>query len=316
MRKYIIKRLLTLIPVLFVVSIAIFLLIHLTPGNPAAAMLGDLATPEAIARLSESLGLNDPLPVQYFRWISGVFRGNLGTSLFIKGSMIEILKNHLVPTLQLTSYAIIIATVIAVPLGILAAVKRGQMPDQVISMFSIMGISLPSFLLGLGLILLLSVKLGLLPSSGYHPISEVGWATHLRYMAMPSIALGSIEAALMIRMTRSSMLEILGSDYIRMAKAKGVPRFKIFMKHALRNALIGIVTVVGLAFMSLLAGATVTESIFNIPGIGKLTLNSVMRRDYQVIQAVVLMVSLTNVLITLIIDLIYGLIDPRVRLGQ
>jgi len=135
-------------------------------------------------------------------------------------------------------------------------------------------------------------------------------------MAMPSIALGSIEAAVMIRMTRSSMLEILGSDYIRMAKAKGVPRFKIFMKHALRNALIGIVTVVGLAFMSLLAGATVTESIFNIPGIGKLTLNSVMRRDYQVIQAVVLMVSLTNVLITLIIDLIYGLIDPRVRLGQ
>lgn len=316
MYKYIIKRLLSLIPVLFIVSIAIFLLIHITPGDPAAMMLGDQATNEAIAQLRDSLGLNDPLPVQYFRWIRDIFRGDLGTSLFIKGSMIDILGEHLVPTLQLTTFSLVLAVLFAIPLGILAAKNRGLLVDQAISMLSIFGISMPSFLLGLLLILVLAVATGLLPVAGYKPIDQFGLREHLRYMVLPAIALGFIESALMIRMTRSSMLEILNSDYIRMAKSKGVSNFVIFTKHALRNALITIVTVIGQAFMVLLGGAVVTEQIFNIPGIGKLTINSVMRRDYEVIQAVVLMVSLTNVLVTLFVDLLYGFIDPRVRITE
>jgi len=314
MHKFIIRRTLTVIPVLFVVSIAIFLLIHLTPGDPAAMMLGDQATDEAIAELRDKLGLNDPLPVQYFHWILDIFKGDLGTSLFIDEPMTAILADHLNPTLQLTTLALALAVLFAIPLGILAAKNRGVSADQIISMISIVGISLPSFLLGLILILIFSVGLGWLPVAGYKSIEEFGWGEHLRYMILPAVALGFIEAALMIRMTRASMLEILSSDYIRMAKAKGVSNFVIFAKHALRNALISIVTVAGQAFMVLLGGAAVTETIFNIPGIGKLTINSVMRRDYEVIQAVVLLVSLTNVLITLIIDLLYGIIDPRVRI--
>ena len=315
MQKYILKRLLTLIPVLFIVSIVIFMLIRLIPGDPAAAMLGDKATAEQIAALRHTLGLDEPLLLQYVYWIRDIFRGDLGTSLFMDGTMAEIIGSHMIPTLQQTFVAILFAAAVGVPLGMIAAVKRGGAVDQIISTFSIIGVSLPSFLMGLGLVLLFSVRLGWLPSSGYKPISEAGWITHIRYMLLPGIALGFIEMGLIIRMSRSSMLEILSADYMRMAKAKGVSRLKMFLKHALRNALVGIVTVVGLAFISCLGGAAVTETIFNIPGIGKLTLNSVMRRDYEVVQAVVLVVSLLNVLCTLVLDILYGLIDPRVRIS-
>lgn len=315
MKKYLIRRLLTLIPVLFIVSIVIFTLIHLTPGDPAAMMLGDQAEDAAIAELRESMGLNDPLPIQYFRWISDVFHGDLGESIFIKGSMTEILKSHLGPTLALTTYALILAAIFAIPMGIFAAKHRGNLGDHAVSVVSMCGISMPSFLLGLLLILLFAVILGWLPAAGYKSVAEAGLWEHLRYLTLPAIALGFIEAGLMIRMTRSSMLEVLGSDYIRMAKAKGLSQKVIFLKHALRNSLISIVTVIGQAFMVLLAGATVVESVFNIPGIGKLTINSVMRRDYEVIQAVVLMISVTNVLVSLVIDLLYGVIDPRARVS-
>lgn len=315
MHKYVIKRLLSLIPVLFIVSIVIFMLIHLVPGDPAAMMLGEQATPAQIEALRETLGLNEPLVLQYIHWVRDIFRGDLGTSLFMDGTMLEIIHTHMIPTLQQTFIAIAFATLVGVPLGMIAAIKRGRAADQLISTFSIIGVSMPSFLMGLGLVLLFAVKLGWLPSSGYKEIATYGWLTHIRYMILPGIALGFIELGLIIRMTRSSMLEIMGSDYMRMAKAKGVSRFRLFTKHAMKNALVGIVTVVGLAFISCLGGAAVTETIFNIPGIGKLTLNSVMRRDYEVVQAVVLVVSLLNVLCTLVLDLIYGLIDPRVRVA-
>ena len=300
MARYILKRLLSLIPVLFVVSLVIFMLIHLIPGDPAAAILGEEATPEQIAALRETLGFNDPLPVQYLRWVGGLFRGNWGTSLFMDWTMLEIIGSHMIPTLQQTLVAVGFATLVGVPLGMLAA---------------IVGISLPSFLMGLCLVLLISVKLRWLPSSGYKSIADFGWITHIRYMLLPGIALGFIEMGLIIRMTRSAMLEILSADYIRMAKAKGVSPRRMFFLHAFRNALIGILTVVGLSFISCLGGATVTETIFNIPGLGKLTLNAVMRRDYEVVQAVVLLVSLLNVLCTLLLDLLYALVDPRVRLN-
>ena len=315
MHKYILKRLLSLIPVLFVVSLAIFLLIHLVPGDPAAAILGEEASPEQIAALRETLGFNDPLPVQYFRWVAGLFRGDWGTSFFMEGTMLEIIGSHMIPTLQQTLVAVGFATLVGVPLGMVAAIRHGSPTDRIISAFSSVGISLPSFLMGLCLVLLISVKLRWLPSSGYKSIADFGWQTHIRYMLLPGIALGFIEMGLIIRMTRSSMLEILSADYMRMAKAKGVSRRKMFFRHALMNALIGILTVVGLSFISCLGGATVTETIFNIPGLGKLTLNAVMRRDYEVVQAVVLLVSLMNVLCTLVLDLLYALIDPRVRLN-
>ena len=315
MHKYLLKRLLSLIPVLFVVSLAIFLLIHLVPGDPAAAILGEEASPEQIAALRETLGFNDPLPLQYLRWVGGLFRGDWGTSFFMEGTMLEIIGAHMIPTLQQTLVAVGFATLIGVPLGMLAAIRHGSPLDRIISAFSSVGISLPSFLMGLCLVLLISVKLRSLPSSGYKSIADFGWQTHIRYMLLPGIALGFIEMGLIIRMTRSSMLEILSADYMRMAKAKGVSRRRMFFRHALMNALIGILTVVGLSFISCLGGAIVTETIFNIPGLGKLTLNAVMRRDYEVVQAVVLLVSLMNVLCTLILDLLYALIDPRVRLN-
>ena len=314
MHKYLLKRLLSLIPVLFVVSLAIFLLIHLVPGDPAAAILGDEASPEQIAALRETLGFNDPLPVQYLHWIGGLFRGDWGTSFFMEGTMLEIIGSHVIPTLQQTLVAVGFATLVGVPLGMIAAVRHGSLSDRIISAFSSVGISLPSFLMGLCLVLLISVKLRWLPSSGYKSIADFGWLTHIRSMLLPGIALGFIEMGLIIRMTRSSMLEILNADYMRMAKAKGVSRRKMFFRHALMNAMIGILTVVGLSFISCRGGATVTETIFNIPGLGKLTLNAVMRRDYEVVQAVVLLVSLMNVLCTLILDLLYALVDPRVRL--
>lgn len=315
MKKYIIKRLLTLIPVLILVSLVIFMLVHLTPGDPAAMLLGDQAKDAEIAALREKMGFNDPLPVQYFRWLGGVLRGDLGESVFINDSMSHILLEHMGPSLALTCFALVLAALFAVPLGILAAKSRGRLPDSIVSVTSMVGISMPSFLLGLLLILLFAVKLKWLPASGYVPISQ-GWGKHLKYLTMPAIALGFIESGLMIRMTRSAMLEVLDSDYIRAARAKGVSLFTLFTRHALRNALIPIVTVIGQSFMVLLAGATVVETVFNIPGLGQLTVNSVLRRDYEVIQAIVLLISVTNVLISLIIDLLYGAIDPRARVDN
>ncbi len=315
MRKYILKRLLSMIPAVFVVSVVIFLIIHLTPGDPAAVMLGDQADPEAIAALREALGLNDPLPVQYLRWLGGVLQGDLGQSLYSDESMISMLLSHLGPTLSLTVFALAISLIVAVPLGILAARKRGALADNAISVFSMIGISMPSFLLGLLLMLVFAVTLRWLPAAGYKTLAEDGMAEHLRYLVMPAIALGFMEAGLILRMTRSSMLEVLGSDYIRMAKAKGEKSLAITCKHAFKNALIPIVTTVGQTFMGLLSGATVVESIFNIPGIGKMTITAVQQRDYEVVQAVVLFISMINIVVCLVIDLIYAAIDPRVRLS-
>lgn len=315
MRKYILKRLLSMIPAVFVVSVVIFLIIHLTPGDPAAVMLGDQADPEAIAALREALGLNDPLPVQYLRWLGGVLQGDLGQSLYSDESMVSMLLSHLGPTLSLTVFALAISLIVAVPLGILAARKRGALADNAISVFSMIGISMPSFLLGLLLMLVFAVTLRWLPAAGYKTLAEDGMAEHLRYLVMPAIALGFMEAGLILRMTRSSMLEVLGSDYIHMAKAKGEKSLAITCKHAFKNALIPIVTTVGQTFMGLLSGATVVESIFNIPGIGKMTITAVQQRDYEVVQAVVLFLSMINIVVCLVIDLIYAAIDPRVRLS-
>lgn len=316
MVNYIFKRLLSLIPVLFVVSIAIFLLIHLTPGDPASIILGLDASPEQVKELQDQLGLNLPIYEQYIQWVSNIiFHGDFGMSYFMRIPVTEAILNHVSPTLSLAILAQVITIIIAIPLGIAAANRRGTVADQSIMGLSLLGMSIPSFLLGLFLILLFGVKLGWLPTSGYQSLDKGLW-NHLKYLIMPAISLGAIQAALVARMTRTSMLEVLGSDYIKTAQAKGVKNRVIVFKHALRNAFLPILTVIGQTFGLLVAGAVVTETIFNIPGIGSLIISSVERRDYAVIQGVVLFVTLSYVFINLIIDLLYGFIDPRVRLDD
>lgn len=312
MKKFIVKRILSLIPILFLVSIGIFSLIHLTPGDPARAILGDLATEDEVMALRESMGLNDPLPVQYFEWLKGVFHGDLGHSIFIDKPMGTILWEHLVPTMNLTLYAMLIAVAIAIPLGVLAARKKGRAADNTVSALTLAGISVPSFLMGIFLILIFAVKLKWLPVAGYKTVREAGFLTHIRYLTLPAIALGLMQAALITRMTKNAMLEVLNSDYMKMALAKGVKQRKRIWKHAFRNALIPIITVIGQSFIALLAGATVVENVFNIPGIGQLVINSAGRRDYEVIQATILVVAVMSVLVNLIVDILYGLANPRI----
>lgn len=315
MLVYIFKRLVSLVPVLFVVSIAIFLIIHITPGDPASTILGMEATPAQIAELNEKMGLNDPIHIQYFKWISKVLKGNLGDSIFMQQPVAEAIKEHLPPTVSLALFAQIVALVLSIPFGIIAAYKRGKAVDTVIMSISLLGMAIPSFLLGLFLMLFFSVYLGWLPVAGYRPLS-MGFWTHFRYLILPGISLGVIQAALIARMTRSSMLDVLYLNYIKTARAKGLKEYIVLLKHALKNAGLPILTVVGQTFGTLVTGAVVIESLFNIPGIGQLILNSITRRDLAVIQGVVLFVTLLYVGVNLVVDLLYGVIDPRVRLDR
>ncbi|GAA2001249.1 ABC transporter permease [Brevibacterium samyangense] len=312
MTSYVIKRILALIPVLAVVAVATFLLIHMMPGDPAAVILGPEATVEEIEELREALGLNAPLPVQFFSWLGDVFTGDLGTSIFTGDAVTVMLFNALGPTIALAIFAEILALLIAVPAGIIAARRRGTALDQGMMGGALLGISVPSFLLGLLLMLVFAVWLKVLPVAGYAPLSD-GLGQHLRYLILPAVALGTMQAALIARMTRSSMLDVFAQNYMKTAKAKGLTERLQVLKHALRNASLPILTTVGQSFGTLIAGAAVVETVFNIPGIGQLIVNSVERRDFVVIQGVVLMIAVAYVLINLIVDLLYSVLDPRVR---
>lgn len=313
MLKYIGKRITAVIPVLFIVSLVVFFMIHLIPGDPARVILGDQALEEDVLALQQQMGLNDPIWIQYINWIVDIFHGDLGQSLFIDEPMTTLIWEHLLPTLALSVNALVIAVIIAIPCGIFAAKNRGRAVDQILMGTSMIGISVPNFLIGLLLILLCSVKFNWFPSSGYKTLQD-GFGLHFKYLFLPSLALGLMHAALITRMTRSSMLEVLGSDYIKMARAKGVKENVILFKHALKNALLPIITVIGQSLVSLLSGALVTESVFNIPGIGQLVVTSINRRDYEVIQAVILVIAIINVLVMLLIDILYGFADSRIRM--
>lgn len=315
MKGYILKRLLSLIPVLMIVSVVVFLLIHITPGDPAAVILGPDASPAEVAELREQLGLNLPLYEQFAKWLLGIIQGDLGYSYFMDESVLQAFMLHLGPTFSLAVMAQLFAVILAIPLGVIAARKRGTIIDQTFMGFSLMGISVPSFLLGLFLILFFAVKLKILPVAGYKPVSD-GLFQHVRYLLLPTIALGSMQAALIARMTRSTMLDILNANYIKTARSKGVKEIIIVYKHALKNAFIPILTVIGQTFGTLIAGAAVVETVFNIPGIGQLIVNSVERRDFAVIQGAVLLIAISYVAINLVIDLLYSVIDPRVRLAK
>lgn len=315
MIRYIFRRILSLIPVLFVVSVAIFMIVHLTPGKPAVTILGMDATQEAIDELNERLGLNDPIPVQYVRWAERAVRGDLGPSYFMKDSVSESIRSHFLPTLSLAIFSQIIAIVIAIPIGVIAAVRRGSTLDRVLMAASLLGLAIPSFILSLLLVLLFGVALKWLPIAGYAPLSA-GFAKHLQFLVLPAFALGIGQSALLARMTRSAMIDALGAPYIQTARSKGMPFSRIVFRDAFKNALLPIITVIGQSFGALVAGAVVVETIFNIPGLGQLMINSLSRRDFAMIQGIVLVVSIVYVGVNLLVDILYGVIDPRIGLAD
>jgi peptide/nickel transport system permease protein len=314
MTAYILRRLIMLIPVILIVGIIVFALIHLTPGDPAAVILGDQATPEAVANLREQLGLNDPLPVQFIHWFSGVLHFDFGESIFMGEPVTRALLDRAQPTILLTIYALMFQIAIGVPAGVISAVKHNSIVDRIVTVVAISGAAIPTFFLGILLILFFAVRLGWLPSGGYTPLHEDPIA-HFKKMLMPAFALGFSSAGLLARLVRSSMLDVMREDYVRTALAKGLPMRLVVIRHALRNALIPALTVIGTSVGALLGGAVVTETVFTIPGMGRLVVQSISRRDYPVIQGAVMVIAMTYVIVNLVVDLLYVYIDPRVQLG-
>ena len=314
MTAYILRRLVLLLPVILIVGIVVFALVHLTPGDPAGVILGDSATPESLENLREQLGLNDPLPLQFVHWFGGVLRFDFGESIFIGEPVTQALLDRAQPTLLLTVYAMLIQIAIGVPAGVISAVRHNSIVDRLFTVLAISGAAIPTFFLGILLILFFAVRLNWLPSGGYTPLTEDPGA-HFKGMIMPAFALGFSSAGLLARLVRSSMLDVMREDYVRTALAKGLPMRLVVVRHALRNALIPALTVIGTSVGALLGGAVVTETVFTIPGMGRLVVQSIARRDYPVIQGAVMVIAMTYVLVNLIVDLLYVYIDPRVRLG-
>lgn len=311
MLRFITFRLLSLIPVLLVISIIVFLILYLIPGDPAMVILGDNASPESIAQIQEQLGLDKPLLNRYFTWIGNIFQGDLGQSYFLNQSVLQAIMEHLGPTLSLAILAEIFAVIIAIPLGIWAASKRNGFADKLLTIFSLFGIAVPGFLLSLVLVFIFAVNWAVLPVAGYFPISE-GFFQHLKFLILPAISLSVVQASLIARITRTSMLDVLNEPYIKTAISKGLFSSKILYKHVLRNSFVPILTVIGGSFGTLVAGAAVIETIFNIPGIGQMVVQSVTRRDYPLIQGIILFIAVFYVFINLIVDILYAKIDPRV----
>ena len=307
--RNIIKRTLTTLPVLWLVVTVVFLLIHIVPGDPIAQMLGDGASAGDISGLKHAYGFDLPLHTQYFRYWHGIVHGDFGQSLRMHDSVLHLVLQRYPYTLALTTAAMIIGIGLAIPAGVYSATRRNRWPDRALGLLSLTGLSFPSFALGPILIVVFSIGLGWLPVSG----AGVGTAEFLRHLILPAITLGLGMAAILTRMVRTSMLEELGQDYIRTARAKGLPERSILLRHALRNALNPVLTVVGLQFGSLLAGAIVTETIFSWPGLGRLTLSAISNRDYALVQGCILTVGLTYVLVNLLTDAAYAVADPRMR---
>ena len=315
MLSYIAKRILSLIPVMFVVSCVVFLVVYLIPGGPATALLGMEATPEQIEALNTDLGFNRPFLVQYADWFTGIFRGDWGESYFLHQSVLEAIAEYFTPTLSLAILAQLFALLLSVPLGILAAYRRGTVLDVASVSISLLGAALPGFLLSMFLMLFFGVYHQWFPVAGYASLAE-GIGEHLKYLFVPALSLGIVQAAYITRMTRSSLLETLYKNYIRTARSKGLKEVKVVLRYALKNAAPAILTAVGQSFGSLITGTIVTETLFNIPGIGMLTMGSIDRRDVFVIQGVVLFVTFLYVLVNRIVDILYGFVDPRLQPGR
>ncbi|WP_341991051.1 ABC transporter permease [Azorhizobium sp. AG788] len=312
MLAYTIRRVLAAIPVMGVVALFVFLLLRLTPGDPAAIIAGDMATPAQLEAIRTSLGLNQPVAIQFITWIGQLLQGDLGTSLISKTPVTTLIHQRLAPTLSLALVTMALSIVIAVPMGVLAAWKHGTWIDNLVMAFSVLGFSVPVFVIGYVLIQVFAIELRWFPVQGFTPI-EKGLGPFLQRATLPAFTLASIYIALIARMTRASLLEVLDEDYIRTARAKGVGEQLVLFRHALRNAAVPILTVIGTGFALLISGVVVTESVFNIPGLGRLIVDAVLARDYPVIQGLILLTSGIYVFVNLLVDLSYSLLDPRIR---
>ena len=312
MLGYFVRRLLATIPVIGMVAFFVFALLYLTPGDPAAVIAGDIATVADIERIRHQLGLDQPLLTRFWSWASAVLHGDLGISIFTNLPVTQLISQRVEPTLSLALCTLIVAVLVAVPMGVIAAWKVGRLIDRLVMVFSVAGFSMPVFVLAYLLIYAFAIDLDWLPVQGYTPLREGVWPW-LRHLILPSIALGTIYIALIARITRATMLEVLAQDYVRTAHAKGLAPFAVLMRHALKNAAVPIVTIIGIGIALLISGVVVTESVFAIPGIGRLTVDAIIRRDYPIIQGVILIFSAVYVLVNLAIDLSYRLFDPRIQ---
>ena len=312
MLRFLLRRILATIPVLLVVAVVVFLMLRLTPGDPAAVIAGDNASSEQIERIRDSLGLTRPLATQFAIWAGNLARGDLGESFFFKMPVRALIAQRLEPTLALAFTTIVLAVLVAVPLGVLAAWRRGGWLDRGLMTFSTLGFSIPVFVLGYMLIWLVALKLGWLPVQGYRRLAD-GFGPFIRHLVLPSVTLSVIYIALIARVTRAAVSEALAEDFVRTARAKGLSETRVLVRHALANAAVPIVTVVGIGIALLIGGVVVTESVYAIPGLGRLTVDAVLARDFPTIQAVILFFSVAYVLINLLIDLSYVLLDPRIR---
>jgi peptide/nickel transport system permease protein len=309
---YVVRRILATIPVMGVVAIFVFSLLYLSPGDPAAIIAGDQATSEVVEQIRQQLGLNEPFLQQFGRWLWKILHGDLGHSIFVNQPVSQMILQRVEPTLALAICSMLISVAIAVPLGVLAAWKAGTWIDRAVMAFAVLGFSFPTFVIGYLLIFAFALWANILPVQGYVSISK-GFLAFLPNIIMPSLTLGIVLIALIARMTRASMLEVLSQDYIRTAHAKGLSNSNVLVGHALKNASVPIVTTIGLAFALLISGVVVTETVFAIPGIGRLTVDAILRRDYPVIQGLVLVFAGSYVLVNLLVDISYTFLDPRIR---
>jgi peptide/nickel transport system permease protein len=295
-----------------VVALVVFLLLRLTPGDPAAVLAGDNATPERLERIRTSLGLTEPLYIQFFTWINKLLHGDLGVSLISNVPVLKMIGQRVEPSISIALATIILSVLIAVPLGVIAAWKQGTWIDRFVMALSVLGFSVPAFVIGYVLIQVFAIDLRWLPVQGFKSLGS-GLGPFVERLVLPTLTLSFIYVALIARMTRASMLDVLGEDYVRTARAKGIGEIAVLFRHALRNAAVPVITVIGTGFALLISGVVVTESVFNIPGVGRLTVDAVLARDYPVIQAMILLTSLVYVTVNLLIDVAYTLLDPRIR---
>ena len=312
MVSYILRRVLSTVPVMAIVALFVFSLLYIAPGDPAAIIAGDQASPGDIERIRQGLGLDRPFLVQFGSWLWRILHGDLGTSIFTNLPVSSLIAQRIEPTLSLMVLTLVLTIVVAVPLGVLAAWKAGSWVDRTIMAFAVFAFSLPVFVVGYVLAFVFALQFEWLPVQGYTPLAE-GFLPWLQNLILPALALGCVYIALIARITRASMLEVLQQDYIRTARAKGLDQRSILFVHALKNAAVPIITVIGIGVALLIGGAVVTESVFAIPGLGRLTVDAILRRDYPVIQGIVLMFSFLYVLVNLMVDVTYTLVDPRIR---
>jgi peptide/nickel transport system permease protein len=312
MVSYVLRRVLATLPVMAIVALFVFSLLYIAPGDPAAVIAGDQASPADVERIRQSLGLDRPFLVQFGSWFWRILHFDLGTSIFTNLPVASMIAQRLEPTLSLMALTLVLTILVAVPLGVVAAWKAGSWIDRTVMAFAVLGFSLPVFVVGYILAYVFALEFEWLPVQGYTPLARGFWPW-LENLILPAVALGCVQIALIARITRATMLEVLQQDYIRTARAKGLGQRSILFLHALKNAAVPIVTVIGIGVALLIGGAVVTESVFAIPGLGRLTIDAILRRDYPVIQGIVLLFSFVYVLVNLLVDLIYTLVDPRIR---